>query len=868
MRKNSRSLALLALAAGMTLASCSDDSPWNGSSDEGGIDLTLNTDGRVMRQTRADDGVSPVIPTANSFAINLAKSDGSYSKDWSSLEGFNREKSFPIGDYTLSATYGDMDKEGFDNPYYAGKAEVHVAPGAETAVNVTATLGNAMTSIRYTDEFKQNFPAYSAAVQTEGHDWVIFAQNETRPAYIAPGEVAINLTLTNDEGQRVTIQPAGFTATARHHYVVTIGVAPGNEKGELALDIQFDEDVVAETVSVSLGDDLFNAPAPSVKANGFTVGTPVEAFESAEPTVTPKFDIFAFGGLKEVWLNIVSDSYNPSFGNKINLMAATPLEQQQIANDGIDAAGFFKNPDKMGVINIKGLLEKLPVGSHEIEVYAVDVQTRKSESIIFNTTIKPVEMELSAPAAAEFLANEISVDINTNCPDIKNNVSFKAPNANNQMVDVKVKSITEVSSPSAVKTRADLGHTFRYVLDVTPMATAAIDVEAYLGSKKRTVQVVMNAPEYEVAADAFAKKVVLKIDAANDKIASYVHSNAVFYNGTAPIPTANIKYDQASGLTTIYGLTSATTYENINIKVAEFNKTVPAFTTEAETDVTNGSFASVIETIHIEGILTGGDFTGTIFGSPKYHHTTNIVRSEPTGWASVNALTCDTRSTTQNTWFMVPSTFAENEEVVIRSVGYNHAGSNPGVTKVTARYYNDKSIADTDLNKAAGELFLGSYPFDNSSSRVDGISWTTRPSQISFDYKYTSVNNERGLAYIRIIDAAGKVISEQEVTLTATSSFVTKTVNLENYPFGVKAAKIQLGFKSSTAATPAINIPSGSALSNGGGLHTYNLCSGWGAYGAKSANDYKAFATGSELTVDNVKLGYDTPGITVKARRK
>ena len=110
MKKYQQGLLLLALLPGLGLTSCSDDNPWSGSDDMGGIALNLESDARLMRHsTRADDTNCPIVPDANAFGIRLSKSDKSYDKEWSSLEGFNKEEGFPIGDYTIEAVYGDMN---------------------------------------------------------------------------------------------------------------------------------------------------------------------------------------------------------------------------------------------------------------------------------------------------------------------------------------------------------------------------------------------------------------------------------------------------------------------------------------------------------------------------------------------------------------------------------------------------------------------------------------------------------------------------------------------------------------------------------------------------------------------------------------
>ena len=90
--------------------------------------------------------------------------------------------------------------------------------------------------------------------------------------------------------------------------------------------------------------------------------------------------------------------------------------------------------------------------------------------------------------------------------------------------------------------------------------------------------------------------------------------------------------------------------------------------------------------------------------------------------------------------------------------------------------------------------------------------------------------------------------------ISASSNMTIKTIELPKYAFGKKAAKLYISFRSTKAGTtPAINIPSGSALNEGTGKNGTTL----------SANTYHAFAKGSELTIDNVKVSYDgVPTIT------
>ncbi len=846
MKNNSKGLLLAAVVVSFGLASCSDESPWRGSDTEGGINLEFSSDARVMRQTRADDSVSPFVPAADQFSVSLTKSDGTFTKTWTGVESFNRESAFSIGDYTVAAFYGDAESEGFECPFYKGSADVHVSPGAVTDATVVATLANSMVSIRYTDKFNENFSDYSSSVQTEGHDWVVFAKSETRPAYIASSDVKVKVRLTNDAGKTVEVVPAQFTAQPRHHYVVTLDVE--ETAGGLALDVVFDDDVVAETVEISLTDELFSAPAPTVTAKGFDASAPLEMFEFAEQTAKPEFHCFAFGGLRQATLNVVSSNgYSPAFGRRVELVGADELTQAQLASAGVDCAGFFRNVDKMGVVNLKGFIESLPAGTYEISLEIEDQATRVSEPVKMDVTVKPVTFSLEAPIKAEFLGSELTVDVLTNCPDIRNKVSFKVPDGNNSMVPAEIKSVSLVDG-----TRAEGSVRLRYVLAMSSRAQALIDVEGHLRDRVANVQVSMAEPEYTITPDAYARKVVLRINAADEKTAKFLRDNLVYYNGDTQIPSSNIAHG-ADGLITISSLNPSIQYLQIKAKVAAFVKAVPEFTTEAEADVPNGTFTASTQTIDINPINTGGQYTGTRFNNPKYQLISSIERPTPDGWANVNERTCYAGSSNKNTWYLVPSTWEENGQAVLRSAGYSHHGKDLGVTTKTGVYYCQNAPSDADLQKAAGELFLGSYSFNGSESRTDGMAWTSRPATLSFDYSYTPYNNERGEAYVKVLDASGKVIAQQSLSLTASSNMTTRTVTLDGYPFGVKAARIEIGFRSTeSGVTPSVYIPKGEELKETAAQWDF-------AFPQKHpipANQYKAVATGSKLVLDNVRFGY------------
>lgn len=837
------------------LTGCSgDDNPWQGSTDGGALKLSLEADGRIAASTRADDTKSPIVPLVSEFGITLSRTDGSYAKKWDKLENFNKEEFFPIGEYKIEANYGDREVEGFEHPWFYASDNVSVTAGDQKNVSLTATLANAMVSIRYTDVFRQNFSAYSSAVRSVGHDFIVFAQGEDRPAYVAPSQIELSLTLTNAAGKKVTLQPAGFKAEARRHYIVTIGVNGSSATGNMTLDVQFDEEVVAETVEVPLGDELFEAPAPSVVAKDFTAGETLNAFESFTPQGNPRYEVYAFGGLREVKLTLnASSSYNPPFGKEVQLVNATDIDQANVIASGLDVKGLFRNPDKMGIVGLKGFLEKLPIGNHRITLIATDALTRVSDPVELNVIISAVEIKIEPVANMEYLGSECEVYLSTNSPDVRDRVSFKVTN---NAVDAEILEIADVATSGDV----NMPYKYKYRLKTPELKMQTSPLWAYYGpgvDPRANTRLEVEFPKFSVEVDPFAKKVKLRVVPENPADLEKITRDLVVISNGTQVNANRIQKNLQTGIINVFNVNPGTTYSNVKYALANMSNpqtAVPVFTTEVIQDVPNGDFSESAITIPKFDIRVGGDFQDLYTRGI----VSSIERSEPVHWTSVNQKTCYSGASNKNSWFVVPSTFIDNGAVIIRTVGYSHSGKTPANSGYlgNTKYYCENTPTDSELTKCSGELFLGAYSFDGTEHRNDGIEFSSRPLTLTFKYKYLSNKDEVGEAYVSVYNASGVEISKGLLRLSNATVFTSKTIELETYDFGEKAAKIKIGFKSTaTSLTPTIVIPSGSELDEG---LTYKASRG--DY-SRPTNQYKAFAMGSELVIDDVVLGYDPPAL-------
>lgn len=835
---------LLTGAMAFGVCSCSnEDNPWTSAGDLGSIHLNLITDGNVASATRANDNVATIVPDVSQFEINLTKSDNSVNKHWNRPEDFNKEAGFPMGSYTIEASFGEEGLEGFGAAYYHASENLTVRPDEETTVSMTATLANAMVSIRYTENFSKNFRAYSSAVRTEGHDALVFAQYENRAAYITPGHAEVNITMTNMKGETVTINPANFEAEARHHYIITINaVGGGSNYEDLYLDIQFEENVISESVAVNLGDALFEAPAPVVNAVGFKVednGTRT-IFENESLPDNPRFEVFAFGGLKSVTM-----AYSGPDGalalpfEEIDLIGADATNQAFIRNAGLKVSGLFKNPDKMAVVELDEFVKNLHEGVHTLTLNVTDVRTLVAEPVTFRITVEGVSFTIEQVTAGKYITNAVDVYITANRSTVKDAMEFYINDGSEK--EMTVTAIEELPADDGLVK-------YKYSLNLpTGVADAPVEVKAVYGKKAGKLDYV----KYSVDVDAFAKFAKFRVNTQNTADRDAIMQSLEF----AGLPAeAVIDRSGNDGIIMVSGLTASTGYTlTLGTPGFENQLALPKFTTEAAVDVPNGDFSNTERTMFFDNIKVGGEFdVKVLFFDDQYQITSSIDRSEPVGgWASINEKTCYKNSNPLNTWFNVPSTFVDGNKVIIRSVGYNHNGTVPTTSggSGNTNYYCENTPSQSGLDKAAGELFLGRYTYNGQESRVNGIDFGSRPVSVSFEYEYIPINGETGLAEFALYDNSGNEIAGSDFSISATQS-TTKTIQF-SYPYGKKAAKLVIRFKSTSNGNVSVNIPSGSSLAEGIINIRGNLKIG--------ANSYHAVATGSELRISNVHFSYDLP---------
>lgn len=859
---------MLSGAAVAIMASCSQEAPWGAGSGVGEIKLNLSAYGDVTAAAPSVRAVSTdiVVPPVAEFQIRVSKTDGSYSESFSKVEDFVSKGTFASGTYEIEAWYGDPDAQGFvkageeeyAHAYYYGKTEnVTVMEGQSTEVRLGASLGNAIIVIEYTDAFKTYFSDWSTTVQTAGASPVELGAEEGQ-SYVIPGTVNVNISAELPNGNRISLNPGSFDVASRHMYKMRYNIYNGEVGKADILEISFDDSLETEPIRIDLSEELENTAAPVVTPEGFVDGQNFILQRGTAFDGEIKFNVSASGIISSANLTIESDTYKPSFltNGTIDLCAATDAQKMAMEAAGIKAVGFYRNPGKMAQLDLSELCRNLPEGVHKIMFQVKDAYTQVNTPVEVGLSCIPVEMAMTADKAP-FGEGYADVTVSYNGPDPtapgSNPFKFRVQ-GNYGFVDSDIISITKKPS-----TRAFESSDYVYRITVPDVDRDVFEVRAFFGAETEagpdlTANVEFEYPDYQVQLDPMTQKLRINVvpqDAGKKTL--FFHKLRVFIDGRR-LQEGEFSRDEPTGLIAVYDLEPSTTYRvqttlRSSENVTEFGSD-DNITTSAALPVPNGDFSQTAETIS-KTLQVGGKYK---VSPADYTLSCNFRYSEPTGgWCSINKKTFYDGASAQNSWFMVASTYCSGSDVVIRTVGYSHNGTVPATSggAFNTTYYCTNSPAYDSFTRCSGELFLGSYDFNGTETRSEGVAFDARPTSLTFKYKYEpQQTSSRGSAEVILYAADGTtVLTQRKIYLYETQTMSDYKITFSRYPFGVQAGKLCIKFLSSDledGIAIETKYPTGSALNEGTGLGNKTL----------DQNNIHALCVGSVLTVSDLKFNY------------
>lgn len=838
----------------VVLASCSRDEN-TPSANEGYIDIQLTASGEMQEvASRAEESG---VPEAGDFSLTIKNADGETIGSWEKFSEYDASTVVSVGEYTVSASYGDATAEGFDGLSYAGSSSANVTEGETTEVSVQCTINKARVSIAYTDAFKQYFSAYSASVTSSHSNKVSFAADETRAAYFVPGNLDVYLDVTRPgASEKTTLKVKTLAAEVKHEYRLTMDV----DAGTSTLKITFNDDPEnTQNVEFDVSDEALNAAPPVFMANGFTSESAIEVVEGGSVEGVLQAYLNASSRIASCTLATNSAALKAlGWPESVNLVKMTAEQKQKMTDLGLIVKGLGDNLDKIAIVEFQNVVPNLYCTGegdedHTFTLTATDVFGKETETpVVLKIKSRNNGFAVNLPESVPYGSRTMSFTMTLEGDASKVKFYYFAFGAFQQFAAENVSISSE-------------GTTYKVTLTYSePLidTEAGVQLKAEYGSKAIEKTVKVDDPALTLSlkngdADVWATKAYVKVEASAKSRASRTISSSTveiqYKDGEEWKAWPNQSYDNEKGLFLLTGMGESATETNgvaytLRAAYKRGGEAVAysgelGITTEAKAQVGNRGFEEwYSKELYSQSILWAKN---TIYGyyfwsensdeSLKWWDTTNTKTTPNPGGSSVWSY----RSYSG----VIPT----SEEKYTASY---HLRTRKGMSDLVTEGYKGNAVeiatvgwgaGDTWLgessaqpsNRTAGELYIGQY-----GETVDyGKTFSSRPSNIKFWYKYYSYNKESTTPYAKIFDENMNEIGFGSIKIkSSVYSFIEGNIELK-YTSNKKAHAITIVFSSTDNGSPATMPVQGTSSGMSGYLDSRHI--------------------GSILTVDEVELVYE-----------
>ena len=827
----SRLLCFFCLFIGIYACQVDEDGVVN----KGTLAFRMNVDTALVGvSTKASDLAD--FKDVNSYAVTIAQDSGVVA-EYSRFDKMPAELELGAGAYTIQVSKGTETAAAFDAPYFSGKKEFTIVKDMTTPVEVIAAMANSRVTIDYSDDFLQTYKDYTLSLKTNKMELpLVYEKGESRPMYFlsdASGtKLEIAMELVNVYGKTVNYT-ATTTIKPKQWAKLTVRT---DEKGlnGIVIDVTLNDET-KETIYVNIGIPDFMEKlkgAPYIECSLFKWegnGIQDEPYDLGEnkmgSVVSSKriVDITAGGKIAEIVLTLVQDQKMVFSYDLANL---TETEQRDLA----DNYGLTIDPKEIKgklqySFDIKSVLNAIKGGlvssEYSLALSVKDALPKANTTVrSLKGMIKPVE----APTISYGLKDE--------------EFEVGGYNKTSKLLMAKIPAGIKVFRLKIAELNMDADfiqgsaiENIEYVpSDGTQMIkftknwfnslkggtyTVVFDIEDNLGQKlpedKSSFTITVTTPTFEWAmaendGDVFAKYAYLRVK-AND-----VNKVTFYQNGQQITNLISLGRDETTGIVSFvwtnlipqesYAVTAKYdgTYDLVAIK----------FTTEEEGQLPNSGFEDWFSNRIDE---KGNDLTTIKWKDYVYWdkwYPWNEKDPNTKGWSTLNQTTTQYGAEPSMNTFIVTApkspyvgccytttsgtkpineTSGGSFAALIRTVGWG-SGNTAAAT----------SLGDgmgTCEKLTPGELYLGTYDVSTHTPSYSGYAFTSRPSAISFAYKYQPKNSsDWGVAEIEIKDNEDQTLAKKEEKLYSQSSYVVKEIRLD-YSLASKAAKIYMKFKSS-----------------------------------------------------------------------
>ena len=334
MSKNCVFMALLAVL--VLFCSCERENQNSSDGKEGTLRINLNRSSEIdnVDATRSDDVFLPLI---DDFSLKVLRGED-LKGTWDKFSEYQDALIFPIGNYTAEASYGNLEEEGYEKPYFYGSADFVIQDQKTTDVTITCTLQNSLVGINYSESFKNYFEAYSVKVTSSLGNEIIFNPAEVRNAYFKPGTLDITATVSKQGStQVITIPVKQFEAAPKQLYLCKLDV----DANAATLTVTFSENVTSVPIVIDISDSSLNSVAPYFTTEGFASGDELTFMEGNSPEGSVYAYLTAGAGISSCVLTTSSKALlAQGWPAEVDLANPPAEEAEAMKNLGLVVKGF------------------------------------------------------------------------------------------------------------------------------------------------------------------------------------------------------------------------------------------------------------------------------------------------------------------------------------------------------------------------------------------------------------------------------------------------------------------------------------------------------------------------------------------------
>lgn len=245
-----RKLFTLASLFALALVSCTNEEHKGEANEKAQVSFNLTVSNEVD-VTRAN--ISCTTPAAEEFTLKIEGTSHTYTAEYATIAEFNEDNYLHLGTYKATVTAGDIAEEGYDKATFVGSKEFSVEARKETAVEITATIANALVKVETTENFDNYFVGGHTLELTTAAGNTFDVSAQTEPLFIAPAAFTISGTAVKQanqsgaEGATITLpEYKNEGAAAQTYYTVKFDV---KDAGRATLEITLNEELV-ETIDI------------------------------------------------------------------------------------------------------------------------------------------------------------------------------------------------------------------------------------------------------------------------------------------------------------------------------------------------------------------------------------------------------------------------------------------------------------------------------------------------------------------------------------------------------------------------------------------------------------------------------------------